>query len=226
VLRPGALSSEPLLLVEVSYEEGEVPSERHAAHSQSLTQALDRTCGYVHDLFVADPVRELMLESPARPKHGSRTLALNLLLPLRLPHRYRLLRYLLLLLRPAATATATATATASSVSQGDRPPSSTLASPTVAAPVSSKPAEVSQRNAHSPEETRRRSRRVSRRPPPAPVEHAEAVDSPKQGSVNQVELNFDALVDVTSSVNLNEDAPLLGSGGSEHEGCCASCIIA
>lgn len=108
MLRPGALSSEPLLLVEVSYEEGEVPSERHAAHSQSLTQALDRTCGYVHDLFVADPVRELMLESPARPKHGSRTLALNLLLPLRLPHRYRLLRYLLLLLRPAATATATA----------------------------------------------------------------------------------------------------------------------
>ena len=107
MLRPGALSSEPLLLVEVSYEEGEVPSERHAAHSQSLTQALDRTCGYVHDLFVADPVRELMLESPARPKHGSRTLALNLLLPLRLPHRYRLLRYLLLL-RPAATATATA----------------------------------------------------------------------------------------------------------------------
>ena len=75
MLRPGALSSEPLLLVEVNYEEGEVPSERHAAHSQSLTQALDRTCGYVHDLFVADPVRELMLESPARPKHGSRTLS-------------------------------------------------------------------------------------------------------------------------------------------------------
>jgi hypothetical protein len=75
---------------------------------------------------------------------------------------------------------------------------------------------------------RRRIDGVSEHGVASPSSASAAASSTKPGgAVGEVEFDFDAaLVDVTSSVNLNEDAPLLGGKDAEEDGCCSGCVIA